>query len=85
MELKSNFFTNFINELIGSSSDETFSYKVIVATVPIVKSIPIVEKIKSFQNSKLFTITKLNRLEIYDEIKATIVGFMADILKENNE
>lgn len=78
MELKSTFFTNFIEEIIGKSKNDKFSYKVIVATIPIVKSIPIVEKIKSLQNSKLFTITKENRLEIYNEIKATIIRYVTE-------
>lgn len=72
MELKSVLFTNFIDEILGTTEIKNFSYKVIVATVPIVQSIPVVERIKNLRNSKLFMITKVNRSEIYSEIKATV-------------
>lgn len=72
MELKSVFFANFISEIIGSTEMDKLSLKVVIATVPAIKSIPVVEKIKSLRNSQLFTVTKLNRNEIYDDIKTTI-------------
>lgn len=78
MELKSAIFTDFISETIDSSRMDKFSFKVVIATVLIVKSIPIVETIKSLPNSKLFTVTKLNRNGIFDEIKATVTRLMCD-------
>lgn len=75
MELKSVSFANFISEIISSHVMDKFNFKVVIATVPIVKSIPIVETLKSLPNSRLFTVTKLNRNEIYDEIKTTITQF----------
>lgn len=78
MELKSVAFTNFINEMIGTPKGDKYSYKVIIVTVPIVTSIPLVEKIKSLPNSKLFTVTKQNRIGIYDEIKTAVTYYVTE-------
>lgn len=84
MELKSVAFTNFINELIGTPNNDKYSYKIIIATVPIVTSIPIVEKIKSVRNGKLFTVTKQNRLEIYNEIKTAVTDYVTERSEDKN-
>ncbi|KAJ6641861.1 Cancer-related nucleoside-triphosphatase like [Pseudolycoriella hygida] len=74
MEVESDIFRKFISGIITT---EEKSYKLVLATVPLVTSKRIVKKIRCVSNSKTFLVTKSNRTAIYDEIRTTVT---ADLL-----